>query len=379
MRARCAGLMMFCALLLLTVGCGQIKFPPHYTDQGNYTFFYDPDTRAKFPRIYFKDEFALIRERLRERNAVALDNATSCNQGYSKECAPPKSLIGLGLSGGGIRSNAFQLGFLSGLEGERDTKFAKDNSTKASMLDNVSYLSAVSGGSWAMGALAVNATLATNTNGTAIQEYFAQLDSTVLQRKPDKCDDEERRSSLCGCDNRALCTLSNAYTPVMREVRWSNIFSDPFDMHSGYYVRNAWRRLLLNFNLRGEDVFLSDLANGTSQAPFVIFNPTHSAGGVGQGEKHFPFQITPLGVGTVADCGNTDYCGGGKHAGFFRRFDKGTETANATFPAFPVSQAMAMAGAVAPESFLGHSAQSHGMEIERAERRLEQIDERLWG
>ncbi|MBU1039585.1 MAG: patatin-like phospholipase family protein [Proteobacteria bacterium] len=338
MRARCICVMLCCAVLWLA-GCSQAKFPPHTADQGRYTFFYDPNTRARYPEEYFKAEFEIISKRL--KNTAAL--------GTVSEQGRPEKLIGLGLSGGGIRSNAFQLGLLSGLEATRSGDFSNstaDNATAAdkdtSLLDNVSYISAVSGGSWAMGTLAVNATL------TSPREFFEQLNATVLNRETDDfCDDSERKSSLCKCKNKALCILNNTYVPALPETRKSTILTDPYGLFSGYYVRNAWRDMLLEHNLLRRDMFLSTLAKSDTKVPFVIFNSTHSAGGIGQAERHFPFQITPLGVSTIADCGNTDYCGSfGDHAGFSRTFDK------EAFPSLTVSHAMAIAGAVLPESIL---------------------------
>jgi len=75
---------------------------------------------------------------------------------------PPPNTIGLALSGGGIRSNAFQLGILSGL-------YESKSESESRLLSKIDYISTVSGGSWA----AASYLFTHNTD----EQYFKELNS----------------------------------------------------------------------------------------------------------------------------------------------------------------------------------------------------------
>ncbi len=104
-----------------------------------------PGDRQADPERYFGHEYQQINAR---RQATDLSRR-------------PDDLLGLAMSGGGIRSAAFQLGLLSGLHSTR----YKDRT----MLAQVDYISSVSGGSWANGAYWGT----TNSDDT----FFANLDA----------------------------------------------------------------------------------------------------------------------------------------------------------------------------------------------------------
>ena len=93
-------------------------------------FLESTDQRLRQPDAYFATEYQRI-------NARRAHFGFSAAQGTTR----PPALVGLALSGGGIRSNAFQLGILAGL---REESFGT-----ATLLDRVDYLSSVSGGTWA--------------------------------------------------------------------------------------------------------------------------------------------------------------------------------------------------------------------------------------
>lgn len=87
-----------------------------------------PDKRFANPDKYFTHEY--------ERINIRRTGTSSINR--------PSKLVGLALSGGGIRSAAFQLGLLSGLN--------RAQHEGKSLLKRMDYISSVSGGSWANGA-----------------------------------------------------------------------------------------------------------------------------------------------------------------------------------------------------------------------------------
>src|SRR5438874_2231252 len=93
-------------------------------------FLDQTDKRLRAPDTYFAKEY----ERINARRAHFGFDAAS---GKTR----PPAVVGLALSGGGIRSNAFQLGILAGLHEEAFHD--------ATLLDRVDYVSSVSGGTWA--------------------------------------------------------------------------------------------------------------------------------------------------------------------------------------------------------------------------------------
>lgn len=164
-------------------------------------------------------------------------------------------MIGLALSGGGMRANAFHLGILSGLH---DTELPE--SEGKSLLDRVDYLSSVSGGTWAAAAYLFN---------------------------DDACDKTTifRRCSHCGPINDRV-----SHFLVNRQG----------EMH-----RENWRKEIGHDFVAGADHRYDELPAVASlnRKPYFIINGTHSAMFRETGsERNFNFQFTPDGLGTVVDC-----------------------------------------------------------------------------
>lgn len=334
------------------------------TKDGGYTIFFAPDTRARNTGDFFRKEYELVNATMDASLARALGD---CKETVCR----PKALIGLGLSGGGLRSNAFQLGLLSALHEANATHFSKDEKElRSTALDNIAYLSSVSGGTWAAAGMMSYRAQTGELNDR--EAFFAELNNTVVN---------DRRLARCAtgfvtkrddCPDNATRILNNSYEPVtdrMDKVPW---LANPFTMTAGYTAREAWRELLLGTHLLGMDRGVDDMVPDLSKRPaadrasepplpdrgpgyakpFWIINATHSASTSGNNPYHFNFQITPLGVSTMADCGNTRYFGfKGSYTGFYKPFDR--QGSAESFPSLSVSHAMAMSGAVFPERILG--------------------------
>lgn len=181
----------------------------------------------------------------------------------------PQNIIGLGFSGGGIRSNAFQLGVMAGFNSIKDSK-------NRSMLRRIDYISSVSGGSWANGAYWIN-----------------RVDDDLFF----SCFDEVARGF--GGIVKAECAR---YEPALRYEQFQVI------------TRNLWLNAIINDSLMGSDLRFSQLNRKEYEylqtKPYPIFNITHSAYVLENStDENFPFEITPDYFGTIVDCGNGEkYC-----------------------------------------------------------------------
>lgn len=82
----------------------------------------------------FGNEYTIIKEIRKKNSTIKTQHGSSLQQ-----------IVGLSLSGGGIKSSSFQLGLLSGLSRSR-------NRNGAPLLNEIDYIASVSGGSWANGA-----------------------------------------------------------------------------------------------------------------------------------------------------------------------------------------------------------------------------------
>lgn len=301
--------------------------PRDRTNDGQYLVRY-PAMRMHNPATYFAAEKKFIDQR-REKIGV-------------KEKA--RAEIGLALSGGGIRSNAFQLGLLSGLHSQVNS--GNGQKTSRNYLHDIDYLSAVSGGSWAAGAY---------KSATVTDEaFFDALDMAVTR---DDLDNNDPR----------MHPLFNSYQAALHELLQEK--KDVLDLHVGYTAHEAWRKMLKTNVLGGNDPLLEDL-NGRKDAdgnadpqyseaarrPYVIFNATHDSSisilrsATGDMEHSFPFELTADYIGTLVDCGNTDYCSftaDNEYVGTFAR------TSDTYVPPLFLSHAMAISGAVVPQKVLG--------------------------
>ena len=220
-----------------------------------------PQSRITNKKKYFKKEY----ERIKIRRA----SFSNDNEPISESLTP---IIGLGLSGGGIKSTSFQLGLLSGLH-------SVQNAQNISMLDKVDYLSSVSGGSWANGAY-----IATSESDDVL---FECLDKVVLE----------------GCVPKK-CTKFKRFLAISQENFWGS---------------KDWQTQIINNFLDKKDVTLQEIRTENahfSKRPFPIFMSTHSNTIIGKKTiKNFPFEITPFSIGTIADCNSK-----GISCGFFRRY-----------------------------------------------------------
>ena len=120
------------AIAVISASCSSTR-PPSGTPVGcdparPLYMLASPGDRQADPDRYFAHEYQQINARRGETNLFLR----------------PGKLLGLAMSGGGIRSAAFQLGILSGLH---SAKFDGHP-----ILEQVDYVSSVSGGSWANGA-----------------------------------------------------------------------------------------------------------------------------------------------------------------------------------------------------------------------------------
>jgi len=192
-----------------------------------------------------------------------------------------QELLGLAFSGGGIRSNAFQTGILSGLHA-------------AGLLKHVDYISAVSGGSWATGAYR-----ARRENDAA---YFGALDRAVCTEQTAK-------------NVPALRVLMTGYSGMATAISPSDFFKD---RGRGSLLAELWRKMVLSNFLHDEDITLANLRFRHPHRALPIISGTHSAtvdvGSLPQNlddhfSRSFPFEFSSFQIGTIADCKTTRYCG----------------------------------------------------------------------
>ncbi len=199
----------------------------------------------------------------------------------------PVNLTGIGFSGGGIKASAFHLGLLSGLH-------------KAGLLLNIDYISSVSGGSWANGAYwaihetddSLFASLDTITGATYV-------DGDSLNQKEVKKKTRERE--------------------IYEHKKYKILLPSSQDRFLG---SRDWQRHIRSHYLFNDDINFSKFLEYDKEhlysKPFPIFLATHTNKIFGlKDEENFPFEITPLGFGTVVDC-KTEVKG--KTSGFCRRF-----------------------------------------------------------
>jgi predicted acylesterase/phospholipase RssA len=186
-----------------------------YSRYDNYTQYNDKqylvaktDQRLNSPDEYFRKERDTLKTR-RKLNQLS---------------EPANDEIGLSFSGGGIRSNAFQLGLLSGLY-------------EKNFLKKVDYISAVSGGSWAAGAYKAYA--------KNDRELFEALDAIV------------RRDDLEITNDKHMRPLFNSYEKALDEIISSK--KDILDFHLGSPSQEDWRKMLRTNVLNNNDILLDQL------------------------------------------------------------------------------------------------------------------------
>lgn len=319
-------------ILLGLLGCTKPKlvqsFPPYLQPISTTV------ERLNKAQFYFHRE----QERIAPRKAAFSPYTSSLNK-------LPGVSVGLALSGGGIRSAAFQLGLMSGLHVK-------------GILSGIDYISAVSGGSWAAGAY--------KASPISDSLFFQSLDAAVMLEQSKLCSDALRRFSQSAldpqyqhCNNSGAKILLSSYRESLKNLQRSALFADPLDKDVGYAFREAWRAMIQENFLLGvdHDVPLNQLEDRgfAASRPYLIINATHSEDWAGDGRRNFPFQFTADAIGTVADCGNTGYCPrqwarglDTRYKGIFLDLQSGQYLSGLS-----LSHAMAISGAVAPASFLG--------------------------
>lgn len=245
------------ALVLATAACnnGSVAFKD--LDSSDIYLLDTSSQRLKNQDKYFADEYAQINRRRGHQNFAG---------------TKPNNMIGIALSGGGIRSSAYQLGLLSGLY-------------KKNALANIDYISSVSGGSWANGA------------------YWAWNSS-----------DEE----FFGClDKAAKLGVEAAKCKAAQMLNVEQPFAElPIDFHDSVKLnarKRQWKEYIERIYLPDCNVKADNInKNGISaiclenynKKPYIIINASHSVSIFDQkgSEKNMPFQFTPDNLGMLSDC-----------------------------------------------------------------------------
>jgi hypothetical protein len=239
-------------------------------------------------------------------------------------------LLGLAFSGGGIRSNAFHLGLLSGLKRNEIQKSNDLKKGKLLSLKSVGYISAVSGGSWAAGGF---------TAAPDEINYFKELEKIII-------------SKTNTLENKGIRQyLFNSYTDTIREIEKANRITDPFNLYVGYSANDAWRDMILKNVLIDNDFRLSNLQKSTSKKddkPYLIINGTHDARSFNGGKNNFPVEFTSQHMVIAADCGSIEYCSfKDDYKGLFI-YGERFKDLNLSF-----SQTLAISSGVLPPSVIG--------------------------
>lgn len=199
----------------------------------------------------FSKEHIIIEKSRKSHPSVKAHNNTALQQ-----------VVGLGLSGGGIKSSAFQLGLLSGLHRSRNTNGSP-------LLNEIDYISSVSGGSWANGAY---------ISAPESDEKFFNCLSEIATDKP---------------------------TPECKKSE--NLLPDQQNKIKG---SGDWKKQIIDNYLRGGDITFKSLREQMdthSSRPFPIFLATHSNTIIEtKNPENFPFEFTPISIGAIADCNSPE-------------------------------------------------------------------------
>lgn len=182
----------------------------------------------------------------------------------------PENIIGLGLSGGGIRSAAFQLGLLSGLHKQK----LKDGSK--SLLEGIDYISSISGGSWANGAYWIWQ--------KSDQELFDCLDKAAKNGK-----DAVAIDQTCKDTANMLRTEQKVHPASDTKEKWLE------DIQKAYFSEDCKE---MSFGDKSHTCWAA-----TERKPYPIIMATHSDMAEPEADiDNLPFEFTPDYLGTIADC-----------------------------------------------------------------------------
>jgi len=189
-----------------------------------------------------------------------------------QESSSLQQMVGLALSGGGIKSSAFQLGLLSGLH-------LSKNGNDAPLLYEVDYISSVSGGSWANGAY-VSAPVSDEALFSCLRE-IASADEVSARCEP----------------------LTGLLPDRQNKIKGSG----------------DWQQQIVDSYLQGKSLSLDAVREQhyrEPKRPFPLFLATHSSKiKENKDAENFPFEFTPLSIGTIADCDTPE-----TPCGFFRKY-----------------------------------------------------------
>jgi hypothetical protein len=263
MKNKICGVIFF-YLSLSSLGYGDIKMPPD--DLKTFYRVQSPDLRVNDQPKYFSDEYQQIVERRRQKS---IDSGNDIKK--------PVKLVGLGLSGGGIRSAAYQLGLLSGLQS------SKTSNQVTTLLDNVDYLSCVSGGCWATGAFLI-------ANETT-EDFFNCLTEQASLIGGVKDTEKCGRAKNILRDKQSIDLVKTG-----KKKAWEN------EIKAAYFPEGCK-------DFKFSDPVPNKCRDNFKGKPNVIFNTTHSTESptrFGADINNLPFQITPDQLGTIVDCGSSN-------------------------------------------------------------------------
>ncbi len=209
--------------------------------------------RMKNQQEYFAHEYRQINSRRSRKNSDIR----------------PEFLTGLALSGGGIRSSAYQLGLLSGLYGSKN------------LLASIDYISSVSGGSWANGSYWAWS--------SSDEEFFGCLDKEAT-----KTDVTECKAAIMMNTEQPFAELPvDGLKLKARKRQWKE---------------HIERVYLPNCNVNADNVknhgINSACARNYWTKPYIIINASHSVAMTNQKASYLnmPFQFTLDSIGTLSDC-----------------------------------------------------------------------------
>jgi hypothetical protein len=291
-------------------------------DNDDVCYIHNTKARMKCFQDYHSDQYDKDCKKKLEDNAICTGNS-KCEKIsiFSNEQKRDnlyfdegrKKIAGLAMSGGGIRSHAFQLGILSGLHAEdaRQRKECEQTQAKEkkcedllkgkAILQRIGYISGVSGGSWAAGHYK-----AYKYEGRGDELYYDNVDyhdekffSNIEKFIVDAGED---------CHDPQIC-LFNSYEEQAEILKKTGIFSS--GLHPGFMGHDIWQDMIFRKVLHSKSIKLTDLEDTEvlRQRPLLILNATHEAETAFLApipEHHFPFEFTSKYIGTIVDNGNID-------------------------------------------------------------------------
>ncbi|SDH16853.1 patatin-like phospholipase family protein [Propionivibrio dicarboxylicus] len=245
------------AIAVLSNGCASVNLADRAYDAASFQFVRQANERPLDPDRYFAHEYAYINTR----------------RGDATIGSRPSHLLGLTMSGGGIRSAAFHQGLLAGLHSARPQA--------RTLLEQVDYISSVSGGSWANGFYW--------SNGADDDHVFHCLDAFAATG-----------TSAPGCTG-PLAGLRDR-----QALHWLPINEDgKIEERKLMWEEDIVESYLGDCNFVFGESELSRLqsecARKSLRRPYPIFNSTHSASGEASSREQFPFESTPDHQGTLID------------------------------------------------------------------------------